>query len=130
MVGVSLSIERLHKAIYNLTCTLKVREPSQKLWRFIINKKYDYPHLKQTPERGEILLRLLKPQLKPEDNFLDMMCGYSPLAAPLLKQGYKITGFDNSKEVISSLKENSPEGFWFVSSFENLKLKGILFSYC
>ena len=51
------------------------------------------------------------------------MCGYSPLAGPLLKSGYRIAGFDENKNVIKELKSLHPEGTWIRCSYSDFKLK-------
>jgi DNA-directed RNA polymerase subunit N (RpoN/RPB10) len=51
------------------------------------------------------------------------MCGYSPLAGPLLKSGYHITGFDNNRKVIRDVRKMYPSGKWICASYKNLKLQ-------
>ncbi len=119
-----MALDQLRKTVHKLTCFLNIEQQSEKIWRLVTLKNYEYPYLKETQLRGEVLFKILKPYLKPKDRFLDMLCGYSPLATPLIKHGYNITGFDANKIVIKSLKESCPSGQWFQSSFENLKLKG------
>ncbi len=88
-----------------------------------ITSRYEYPYLKGVELRGETLFALLKPHLKSGDNFLDIMCGYSPLAGLLLKSGYQITGFDDNRNAIKDLKKLYPGGKWIRSSFSNFKLQ-------
>lgn len=113
-----------------------VKHSAQKTLRFLrlekpvikvlskVTSRYEYPYLKDVHRRGETLLNIIKLHLKPEDNFLDMMCGYSPLAKPLLESGYHITGFDGSSKAIKDLKQIYPKGTWIhSSSFEKLNLR-------
>lgn len=113
-----------------------VKHSAQKTLRFLhlekpaitvlrkITSRYEYPYLKNVNNRGETLLNIIKPYLNPGDNFLDVMCGYSPLAGPLLESGYNITGFDNSAKAIKDLKQIYPKGTWVhSSSFEKLNLQ-------
>ena len=88
----------------------------------ILNKltsRYEYPYLKGVYSRGQTLLGLIESHLKPADNFLDIMCGYSPLASPLLKSGYKITGFDENRNAIKDLKNLYPKGTWVRASYDS-----------
>ena len=87
-----------------------------------ISSRYEYPYLKSTSLRGETLFNLLSSNLKGGDNFLDIMCGYSPLAGPLLKSGYSITGFDENKNVVKELRSLYPDGKWVRSSYTDFKL--------
>ena len=93
----------------------------------ILNKtisRYEYPYLKNVNSRGKTLLNIIKLYLEPGDNFLDIMCGYSPLAGPLLESGYHITGFDNNRKAIKDLRKIYPKGIWIhSSSFEKLNLQ-------
>jgi 2-polyprenyl-3-methyl-5-hydroxy-6-metoxy-1,4-benzoquinol methylase len=92
----------------------------------ILNKitaRYEYPYLKGVESRGETLFGLIKSFLRPGDNFLDIMCGYSPLASPLLRSGYQITGFDDNRNAIKDLKKLYPDGKWIRSSFGEFKPK-------
>lgn len=84
--------------------------------------RYGYPYLKGVSVRGEILFNIIKSNLKPGDNFLDVMCGYSPLAGPLLKSGYQITGFDDNRKAVKDLKRIYPEGRWILSSYKNSEI--------
>ncbi len=92
----------------------------------ILNKitaRYEYPYLKGVASRGETLFAIMKSHLKLGDNFLDIMCGYSPLAGPLLKSGYKITGFDDNRNAVKDLKRLYPGGNWVRSSYDGFKLQ-------
>lgn len=85
--------------------------------------RYGYPYLKRVALRGETLFNLIKSQLEPNDNFLDIMCGYSPLAGPLLKSGYHVTGFDDNRGAIKDLEKLYPGGKWIRSSYDTFKLE-------
>ncbi len=87
-----------------------------------VASRYEYPYLKNVRFRGEALFNIMKSNLESGDNFLDVMCGYSPLAGPLLKSGYQITGFDDSRKAVKDLKKNYPQGKWILSTFENFKI--------
>jgi 2-polyprenyl-3-methyl-5-hydroxy-6-metoxy-1,4-benzoquinol methylase len=120
-----MDAKRLKHSAYEAICTLRLEHQLLtilKIWNKI-TLQYDYPYLKEVSARGETLLNIMQPYLKPQDNFLDVMCGYSPLAGPLLKRGYTITGFDNYGKAIKYLNQNYPEGKWIRSSFQELKLK-------
>lgn len=100
--------------------TLKLEKPAV----VILNKitsRYEYPYLKGVEARGETVFNIMKSHLRLGDNFLDIMCGYSPLASPLLKSGYQITGFDDNRTAIKDLKELYPGGKWVRASFDNFK---------
>jgi 2-polyprenyl-3-methyl-5-hydroxy-6-metoxy-1,4-benzoquinol methylase len=110
-----------------LSQTIKTwRQGLEKRAGLIINKitsRYEYPYLKGVTFRGETLFNIIKPNLESDDNFLDIMCGYSPLAGPLLKSGYKITGFDDNRTATKDLRKIYPEGKWILSSFDSLKIQ-------
>jgi hypothetical protein len=90
----------------------------------LIPKRYAFAYLKNTSTRGKILLKIIKPYLKSEDSFLDIMCGYSPLVGPLTESGYHITGFDVNPEPIEYLRKHFPKGEWHQCSYENFSSKG------
>ncbi len=105
-----------HKALQ----TLRLEKPAL----VILNKvtsRYEYPYLKGVSLRGETLFNIIKPYLNSGDNFLDIMCGYSPLAKPLLKSGFNITGFDDNRTAIKDLRKIYPEGKWVLSSYGSFK---------
>lgn len=107
-----------HKALQ----TLRLEKPAL----VILNKitsRYGYPYLKGVSLRGETLFNIIKSNLKSGDNFLDIMCGYSPLAGPLLKSGYHITGFDDNRNAIKDLRKMYPGGKWIRSSYDSFKLQ-------
>jgi hypothetical protein len=87
-------------------------------------KIYEWPYLKETSTRGKILLNIIKPYLKSGDSFLDIMCGYSPLAGPLLGSGHRIAGFDVNPHPITYLRKCFPTGEWYQTSHENVHFKG------
>jgi 2-polyprenyl-3-methyl-5-hydroxy-6-metoxy-1,4-benzoquinol methylase len=102
---------------------LRLEKPALIVLNKVISR-YEYPYLKNVNSRGETLLNIIKLYLEPGDNFLDIMCGYSPLAEPLLESGYHITGFDNNRKAIKDLKQIYPKGKWIhSSSFEKLNLQ-------
>ncbi len=113
----------------------RIKKWGQKTLRFlrlekpvfvIVNKitsRYAWSYLKGVNLRGEILFNIINSNIKSGDNFLDIMCGYSPLAGPLLKSGYHITGFDDNREAISDLRKIYPDGKWLLSSYDNLKVQ-------
>lgn len=102
---------------------LHLEKPAAKVLNKITSR-YEYPYLKDVNTRGETLLSIIRPSLEPEDSFLDIMCGYSPLAGPLLGSGYRITGFDNSSKAIKDLKQIYPKGTWIQSSsFDKLNVQ-------
>lgn len=86
--------------------------------------RYNYRYLKETEFRGQTLFNIIKPYLKPGDQFLDMNCGYSSLARPLLQAGYDILGFDMNPTPIRYLKKHFPKGQWQQISHENANFKG------
>ncbi len=90
----------------------------------ILNKitaRYEYPYLKGVESRGETVYKIMKSHLKSGDNFLDIMCGYSPLAGPLLKSGYQITGFDDNRTAVKDLTRLYPGGKWVRASYASFK---------
>lgn len=86
--------------------------------------EYLWPHHKETEFRGQTLFQVIKPYLRPGDRVLDVACGYSPLAKPLLQAGFHLTGFDNAHEPIIHLKNHFPEGEWHQLSFERANFRG------
>ena len=78
----------------------------------------------RTKNRGKLLYSVIKPYLIKNENFLDVCCGYAPLAELLIKAGHSITGFDNSAEAISALKTKFPSGNWLKTSHENTNFSG------
>ncbi|MBA7654597.1 Ubiquinone biosynthesis O-methyltransferase [subsurface metagenome] len=90
-----------------------------------VNKMtYVWPQLQKTEPRGKILFELLKPHLKQKDSFLDVNCGYSPMAKHILESGYSLLGFDNNAIPIEHLKQHQPKGTWHVLSDEQANFKG------
>ena len=95
--------------------------------------KYSWAYLEDTEERGKTLYAELKRFLLKGDAVLDLACGYSPLAKPLLRDGYTIMGFDVHPKPITQLKEMYPGGWWLqlsdehadFSAFDVLLLLGI-----
>jgi hypothetical protein len=90
----------------------------------LVPKKYGFTYLKNTSARGKTLLKIIKPYLESGDSFLDIMCGYSPLAGPLIESGYHITGFDANPKPIEYLRKHFPKGEWHQCSYENVSSKG------
>lgn len=62
---------------------------------------------KKFAEEGE--LNLYKDLFSKNDSILEPMCGSSRLLIPLLRNGYNIDGFDNSKCMIESSKQRAKE---------------------
>lgn len=85
---------------------------------------YQWPHLKETLKRGQILYDALKPHLKSGDRILDAACGYSPLAGPLLREGYCLAGFDNNYEAVKHLEDAFPEGSWLTETYAQASYSG------
>jgi len=85
---------------------------------------YSWGYTKKTEPRGTILFSALESLLKEGDVFLDMDCGYSPIAKHVLENGYSITGFDISSEVIDYLRRVHPRGRWVTLEDVNAKFQG------
>jgi hypothetical protein len=94
------------------------------LRHFMFPQIYEYSYLKNVSFRGKRLLDIIKPYVKPEDVFLDIMCGYSPLAGPLIDAGHRIAGFDENSKVINHLEKYYSKGEWYKTSYENIAFKG------
>ena len=82
--------------------------------------EYQYKYLREDRIRGSVLFKAIRPFLRPNDVFLDINCGYSPMADQILGNGYKITGFDIHPEPIEYLKNRFPSGDWKQMSYENI----------
>lgn len=85
---------------------------------------YAWGHLKQTEDRGKILFNAIKPYLKSGDKFLDINCGFSPMAKCVLESGYSILGFDINSIPIMYLKKNFVQGEWHDIKDEKANFKG------
>ncbi len=85
-----------------------------------IRGKYQYKYLREDRIRGSVLFKAIRPFLRPNDVFLDINCGYSPMAQQILENGYKITGFDIHPEPIEYLKNRFPNGDWKQVSYERI----------
>lgn len=79
---------------------------------------YPWPHLERTEVRGTVLFSKLVSYLKQGDRVLDVCCGYSPLAKPLLENRYLVAGFDREQAPIDYLNEHYPRGHWLHASVE------------
>jgi len=85
---------------------------------------YGWPYLKETRIRGKFLFSIIKPYLREEDKVLDVCCGYSPLANPLLEAEFHITGFDIHPSPIQYLKDKAHRGDWYQASCEEASFTG------
>lgn len=85
---------------------------------------YNYSYLEEVQVRERSLFQIIEPYLKPGDRILDVNCGYSPLARPLLEAGYDILGFDINPIPIAYLKEEFPKGEWHQISHEDANFEG------
>ena len=74
--------------------------------------EFSWGYSRKTEPRGKILFDTLKTFLNKGDKFLDVDCGYSPLAKHLLINSYSITGFDISQIPILYLQKTHPNGKW------------------
>ena len=86
-------------------------------------RQYTWPYLKKTKIRGKILFNIIKPYLKLNDNFLDINCGYSPLASHVLHANHRIVGFDINPYTIRYLRRHFPRGSWYCTSYKNFNMK-------
>ncbi len=62
------------------------------------------------------------PQLPSEARILDLCCGTGQMAGRLTEAGYKVTGLDNSKEMLAFAKRNAPLAGFVESNAENFAL--------
>jgi len=85
---------------------------------------YGWTYLKETHIRGEFLFSIIKPYLREDDRVLDVCCGYSPLANPLLEAEFRITGFDIHPSPIQYLKDKFHRGEWYQVSCEEASFTG------
>lgn len=81
-------------------------------------KNYAWPYLKETKERGEKLLKILKGtvDIPSVESVFDLNCGYAPLYEALLaERGDKLRyyGSDINVELIEELKKKYPKAQWF-----------------
>jgi len=86
--------------------------------------KYAYSYLKERKVRGKVLFDAIKPYLESNDRFLDINCGYSPLAELILKDKYDILGFDINYIPINFLRKYYPKGRWNCVSLKDANFKG------
>jgi len=86
--------------------------------------EYQYKYLREGRIRGSVLFNAIKPFLRRNDIFLDINCGYSPMAKEVIENGYKITGFDIHPEPIQYLKNRFPNGDWKQMSYESILSHG------
>jgi hypothetical protein len=107
---------------------------SFRIWKYyrilrhsIFPQIYEYSYLKNVSSRGKLLFDIIKPYIKPEDSFLDIMCGYSPLAGPVIETGHRIVGFDENSEAINHLNKYFSKGEWYKSSYKNVDFKDFSF---
>jgi 2-polyprenyl-3-methyl-5-hydroxy-6-metoxy-1,4-benzoquinol methylase len=114
--------QKTNNSSSNILRLLRLEKTALKVYNKVTSR-YEYPYLRGVVRRGEVLYKIIKPLLQPDDNFLDIMCGYSPLAAPLLKAGYEVTGYDGNRTAIKDLKNLYPEGNWVLSSYDNTKIQ-------
>ncbi len=77
-----------------------------------LKNRYPWRYSEKTEPRGRILFDALRPLLEKGDSFLDVDCGYSPMASHILDHGHTITGFDVDPGVIEHLKNTRPRGEW------------------
>ena len=75
---------------------------------------YSWDYSRKTEPRGSILFDALSPLLEEGEHFLDVDCGYSPMARHILDHSHKITGFDINPKPIQHLKQIHPQGDWIV----------------
>lgn len=79
-------------------------------------REFYYEYLAEGSKRGDKLFLAIYPYLLPDDVFLDIDCGYSPMAGPILDAGYSLTGFDINQDSTSYLKERFSKGKWYRTS--------------
>jgi hypothetical protein len=68
--------------------------------------------------RGRKVFDYLRPYLQPHDHFLDVACGYAPMAKVVLGKGYTYAGFDPHKPAIEWLEKMYPNGDWICCDFD------------
>lgn len=85
--------------------------------------KYPWPYLMKNEVRSKVLFEALKPHLHDGEQVLDVGCGYSPLAEPLLANEHSIFGFDPNVGCINYLRKNFPQGGWVRSGFRDMPTK-------
>lgn len=85
---------------------------------------YKFEYSKKTEDRGKTLFDAIKPHIGNKESFLDIDCGYSPLANMVIEAGHRILGFDINEIPINHLKENHPRGEWLILSDDTADFKG------
>lgn len=85
---------------------------------------YPWAYLEHGAARGKILFDAIQPFLKRGDAFLDLACGYSPLARLILDAGYSLCGFDINPVPIQHLKKTLPKGRWLVAGDKDIDTVG------
>jgi tellurite methyltransferase len=73
--------------------------------------RYDhiYKHKNVWGEKPNPLLQKIFPQLEPGSEFLDLGCGQGRDSLFMLKNGFKVTAVDNSREGIKKIREAMAE---------------------
>ncbi|WP_375509335.1 class I SAM-dependent methyltransferase [uncultured Nostoc sp.] len=71
------------------------------------------------------LKKLLLSHLPEEAHILDLGCGTGQLAQHLLLKGYKVTGLDESEEMLRFARENAPGGKFIVTDARYLEFLSI-----
>ena len=73
------------------------------------NIAYDFANMRVEFASEKKYLDLFIKALKPKSSILDVGCGSGiPIARYLINQGFKVTGIDGSRELLSIAQNNCP----------------------
>ena len=71
-----------------------------------------------------LIKRIAGNRLPDKAKILDLCCGTGLLAKTLTKKGYRVTGIDNSAEMLRYAKQNAPAGEFFLENARDFRLRG------
>jgi len=73
----------------------------------------------------QVLEKLVFPHLLAKARILDLCCGTGQLAQALISRGYRVTGLDQSAEMLRFARENAPSGEFIVDDARSFKLPAV-----
>jgi SAM-dependent methyltransferase len=72
-----------------------------------------------------MLEKLVLPDLPSRARILDLCCGTGQLARILTDRGYRVTGLDSSREMLSFARENAPDAEFIQEDARSFKLPAV-----
>jgi len=73
----------------------------------------------------QVLGKLVFPHLPAKAKILDLCCGTGQLTQALISRGYRVTGLDQSAEMLRFARENAPSGKFIVDDARSFKLPAV-----